>query len=434
MTRSSRPICCGNDRKQSEKTGIGRGDTAADTLVRFMTEKPLQCAKCGACTVVCPAFLAGGRESLSARGRLHLLERLDPAQASTAYAEILSQCLLCGACRSVCSRRLDPPARFIAARKQLERSAGHHVLLRAITRKALANPTLLATIAGLGHPLLDRLPADSGLRLRLGLPPEGATFPPLPEMPRKKAAHPALAFFPGCYATHLHKEIRQATERLAETFTGKPPLTPKQHCCCGLAAENGGDTATARRLAIQNINAFAENSLPILTSCASCYSQLRRYPQLFEDDPEWQEKAQTFANRLLEFSTFATQAMETDPSFRFAGPAKARTVVYHDPCHLRFQPQLTDPPRKILRTIPNLRLIELPDGPQCCGQGGLFHLAQPELAGKIRDRLLNQLEQAAPDLVTTTCSGCLIHIRQGVGHDPARPEVHHLAILLTELL
>ena len=80
---------------------------------------PLQCAKCGACTVVCPVFQAGGRESLSARGRLHLLARLDPAQASAAYAEILTQCLLCGACRAVCSRGLDPPARFIAAREQL---------------------------------------------------------------------------------------------------------------------------------------------------------------------------------------------------------------------------------------------------------------------------------------------------------------------------
>ena len=396
---------------------------------------PSQCAKCGACTVVCPVFLADGRESLSARGRLHLLERLDPAQASAAYAEILSQCLLCGACRSVCARGLDPPALFIAARERLEKTAGSQVLLRAITRKALGNPALLATIASLGRPLLDRLPADSGLRLRLGLPSGGPAPPSAPPEKREEnSAPPALTFFPGCYATHLHREIGAATERIAVRFTGNPLLTAKQQCCCGLAAESAGDTATAKRLARQNILAFAGNTLPILTSCASCYSQLRHYPQLFEDDQEWCEKAKAFADRLLEFSTFVAQAMEADPAFRFAESATNRTVIYHDPCHLRFHAQITTPPRAILQGIPGLRLAELPNGSQCCGQGGLFHLAQPELAEKIRGRLVSQLEQAAPDLVTTTCSGCLIHIQQGLSHTPSRPEVRHLAMLLAELL
>ncbi|MBU2538371.1 MAG: (Fe-S)-binding protein [Proteobacteria bacterium] len=422
MIRLSRPICCGN------------GD-GIPPLVRDMTEQPSQCAKCGACTVVCPVFQATGRESHSARGRLHLLEHLDPARASTAFAEILSQCLLCGACRSACSRGLDPPARFIDARKQLEKIAGHHVLLRAITQKALGNPTLLATITTLGLPLLELLPADSGLRLRLGLPREGISADPaLVEMSENESAAPVLAFFPGCYATHLHTKIITATKQIAAAFTGDVPLIPKQISCCGLAAENGGDTATAQRLAKQNIMAFSENTLPILTSCASCYSQLRRYPQLFEDDPEWRDKAERFAVRLVEFSTFVAQAMKAEPTFRFADSAAMRTVVYHDPCHLRFHSQTTSPPRDILRAIPGLRLAELPDGPQCCGQGGLFHLAQPEIAGKIRNRLLNQLEQTAPDLITTTCSGCLIHIRQGLDREPTQPEVRHLAILLAELL
>lgn len=396
---------------------------------------PSQCAKCGACTVVCPVFQATGRESCSARGRLHLLEKLDPASASTAYAEILSQCLLCGACSSVCSRGLDPPSRFIAARERLEKTAGRQALLRAITRKTLSNPALLAAIANLGRPLLDRLPADSGLRLRLGLPLEKPTVSTTTSATlREQTKHPALAYFPGCYATHLHREIGDATERIANRFVGTPPLLPKQQCCCGLAAESAGDLSTAKRLARQNITAFAENRLPILTSCSSCYSHLRRYPELFTDNPGWQKKAQDFAGRLLEFSTFIAQAIAADPTFRFAETTPSRTVVYHDPCHLRFHAKITTPPRENLRITPGLRLAELANGPQCCGQGGLFHLAQPKLAEKIRGHLLEQIKQVAPDIVTTTCSGCLIHIQQGLGHDPQAPEVRHLAILLAELL
>ncbi len=396
---------------------------------------PSQCAKCGACTVVCPVFQATGRESCSARGRLHLLERLDPALASTAYAEILSQCLLCGACGSVCSRGLDPPTRFIAARKKLRKITGRQVVLRTITQTTLNNPALLAAIASFGRFLLDQLPADSGLRLHLGLPSKGLALHPAPPATQaQKSTPPALTYFPGCYATHLHRQIGTATEQIATAFTGNHPFIPKQQCCCGLAAKNSGDTATARHLARQNILAFTGNSLPILTSCSSCYSHLCRYPELFIDDPEWQKKAQAFAGRLLEFSTFVAQAMSTAPTLPFVAPKTARTVVYHDPCHLRFQAKITSPPRKIIRAMPGLHLAELPNGAQCCGQGGLFHLAQPELTEKIRGHLLDQIKQVAPDLITTTCSGCLIHIQQGLSHDPTQPDVRHLALVLAEFL
>lgn len=392
-----------------------------------------QCAKCGACTVVCPVFQAAGRESLSARGRLHLLARLDPAKDSTAWAEILSQCLLCGACRSVCSRGLDPPALFITARERLGKTAGQNFLLRTITRKVLSNQTLQAAIADLGRPLLDLLPVDSGLRLRLGLPPQGpAIFPTQEETRQKNSAPPVMAYFPGCYASHLHRKIGEATRRIATKFTGSALYTPTQQSCCGLAAESAGDSATAKRLARENILAFAENTLPILTSCASCYSHLRRYPQLFAEEPEWQTKAQGFADRLVEFSTFVAQLMEADSGFRFAASPFPRIVFYHDPCHLRFHTRITGPPRKILQAISGLTLAELPNGPQCCGHGGLFHLAQPVVAEKIIGRLLNQVAKASPDLVTTTCSGCLMHIRQGFG--PEGPEVQHLAILLAGFL
>lgn len=395
--------------------------------------KAADCAKCGACTVVCPAWRAGRRESFSARGKLHLLEGLDPEQASAACAEILSQCLLCGACRSVCSRGLDPPARLMAARARLKKQGGRHGLLRGLGRKTLANPALLAAIAAIGLPLLDRLPADSGLRLRLGLPGRrsGAKTPPRPA--KTTAAPAAIAYFPGCLAAHLHREIAGATAKIV-TAAGKGPLlVPADQGCCGLVAASAGDPDTARRLARQNIAAFASTDLPILTSCASCYSRLRDYPQLFADDPHWQEQARAFADRLLEFSTFVAGAMAAGPSPRFTLPGP-RTVVYHDPCHLRFQEKITAPPRAVLHAVSGLTLREPAGGPRCCGQGGLFHLAHPDLAQRIRDDLFAALQPAARDIVTTTCSGCLLHIGQGLALAATGAEIRHLAVLLAENL
>lgn len=392
------------------------------------------CAKCGACTVVCPAWQAGQRESLSARGKLHLLEHFDPELASTACADILSQCLLCGACRNVCSRGLDPPALLMAARERLKKQGGRRVLLRGLGRTALGSPALLATITALGLPLLALLPADSGLRLRLGLPRNEAGTAAMPVGRETTAGPGTIAYFAGCFAASLRRDIAGATAQIVAATSAAPPQVPASQTCCGLAAASAGDLNTTRRLARENIVAFASSDLPILTSCASCYSQLRGYPQLFTDDPHWQGQARAFADRLLEFSTFVASAMQAKPGLRFDAPRTPRTVVYHDPCHLRFQEKIIAPPRAVLKAIPGLTLHEPTGGPHCCGQGGLFHLAHPNLAQTIREGLLTAVLPIRPDVITTTCSGCLLHIGQGLVSRPAAPEVKHLALLLAELL
>lgn len=392
------------------------------------------CAKCGACAVLCPVFQATGREPLSARGRLHLLARRGQTPATSALAEILSQCLLCGACRAGCPRGLDPPALFIAGREELTKGAGRHTLFRFVTGKALGNPALLAALASLSQPFLKRLPADSGLRL--GLSQE--KIPPLPDQTEIQENNPppaAIAYFPGCYATYLQEQISKATTRIVTTVAGALPLMPAGQRCCGLAAENAGDLNAARRLAKLNIEAFSSNDLPILTSCASCYHQLRRYPDLFAADRGWRTKASAFAGRIREFSLFVRQAMQTDPALRPAPFPEPCGVYYHDPCHLRFAAKpISSPARKVLAAIPGLTLKESDNGPQCCGQGGLFHLAWPELSASIRNRLLERIVETRPDLVTTTCSGCLMHIKLGLGPRNQETEVRHLAEILAPLL
>lgn len=393
------------------------------------------CAKCGACTTVCPVFQVTGRESHGGRGKLHLLSRLDPRKASATYAEILSRCLLCGACEAVCPRGLAITGEIVAARGHLSRHAGEHGFLRFLARQALAHPGLTKGVGALLR-LAAKLPADSGLRLRLHLPADSpvAATPPAPVAAAPHSA-PALCYFAGCFATHLQPEIATATASLCRKSGQPVPVAASGQGCCGLAAHAAGDLETAQRLARRNIAAFADSDAPILVSCASCLSQLAGYPALLADDPAWQPRATAFAKRLIELSTFLLPALADRPIIPTAPDHRApRPVLYHDPCHLRFQLHITEPPRELLRRFPQVRLTALPHGPQCCGYGGLFHLAHPALAARIRDRLLADFAAADAEIVTTTCTGCLLQWQQGLSAAGSQSRVLHLAILLDSLL
>ena len=392
------------------------------------------CAKCGACSVVCPVFQVSGRESASPRGRVHLLTKLAAARASTALADIISQCLLCGACKATCPRGVDIPGLILMARADLPFLAGGHPFVKLLARKVLAHPALLAATALIDRQVLRRLPATSGLRLRFGLfGQEAPAAAALPALRPPTAAPATVAYFTGCQATHLDPGISQAVDRLAARLLGNATYQPQGQTCCGLASHSAGAGAEARRLAQTNIPAFADNDLPILTSCASCYAHLTRYPELFETGDPWRAKAEAFSERVREFSSFINNALPPSASNPGTPPGQTKKVFYHDPCHLRFGPKITAEPRQLLARLPGVTLTELAGPPQCCGQGGLFHLAYPDLADAIGQRLLDAFATLNADLVTSTCSGCLLQWQRltSVG----RPtEVLHLAILLDRYL
>lgn len=407
-----------------------------------------RCVRCGACTSVCPVYRITGRESHSARGKHHIIERLAAAERTAAYDDLLSKCLLCGACQEVCARGLETPARVVEARRERSRLTGIS-FLKYLSCKALANPSLLAGLLSVGASvnrlLAGRLPEESGLRLRLAaLAPETVTLPEAgyldlissgtPPLRKRSGAEPTCAYFAGCFANHLQPEAGMATDLLVERLCGAPPAVPAEQTCCGMAFLAAGNFREAKRLARKNIVAFEGSSLPILTSCASCYAHLIAYPELFSDEPDWLPRAVDFAARLREFSTWfhTMEAARFNVHFHAAG--SRRRVLYHDPCHLRFKHRITAAPRELLARLPGVELLELPSGPQCCGQGGLFHVAHPDLSRRICDRLLADFAQRPAPTVVTTCSGCLLQWQQGLARHGIDSPVMHLAVFMREFL
>ena len=410
------------------------------------------CAKCGACSVVCPVYRVTGQEAHTARGKLHLTQVPELSGQGTVFEDIFSKCLLCGACSSVCPRGIDVCREVVAARTAFPAVYGGHGYEKYLARKVLAHPETLAALRVLGRAgaeLLTRyLPEESGLRLRLALFRQdvgvkgmmggggGESAAPQNVTSDNTPSQEALTFFPGCTARYLFPEIATASASLAAGLAHTLHV-PDGLSCCGLAALSAGDRREAQRCARTNIAALEQSKGPILVSCASCYAHLCRYAELFTDDPLWQDKAEAMEARLVEFSRFFARQRPPGLPNQLSGRKRER-VYYHDPCHFRHGlkgARITEEPRQLLARSPDLELLELPGGPECCGQGGLFHIGAPEIAAVIRDRLAAKVLALAPDVITSTCSGCLMQWRQAIAVAGAgsRVQVLHLAELLDSL-
>ena len=381
--------------------------------------------------MVCPVFRVTGREALAARGKLHLLSTELADDPSSHFQDIFAQCLLCGACEDNCSRQLPIREQIVQARSEFSHLYGQHPLQKSFVRKALSHPALLETLvkAGLSLSRLSLLPAESGLRIKLGLLEKSDKIDGDEREQgdiEKKSSESEFSYFSGCMARYLQPSIGKATTLLVEDLTGESPCEPDAQMCCGLAAWSAGKVDEARNLAKQNIEVFSQTSGQILTSCASCSSHLKKYPTLFEDDPYWQKKAEKFSHRVREFTSFVDEFLQHG---KLRKDDLAR-VYYHEPCHLRFEKENSGAALQLLGKIDNISLVNSPEDPQCCGQGGLFHIGYPKLSDEIFSHAYDKLYQGDADVVVTSCSGCLMQWQAGLATRKSQVQAVHLSIWL----
>ncbi len=271
------------------------------------------------------------------------------------------------------------------------------------------------------------------MRLKLGLfRHERHTSHPkvLPKHPVSSTNEKTITYYPGCVSTYLYPRIIEDIDRIINQ-TGFEIFLPEGLGCCGLAAWAVGDVEGARQLAKQNIEVLEKQKGLIVVNCGSCFYQLSKLTQLL-DDPDWSRRAEKVGQRLRMLSQFL--GSHPFPQTRLKDQPKKRVkVFYHDPCHLLTGKGVVDEPREVLARIPTIELVELEDGPRCCGNGGLFSLGAPELSEKIRSTLVGKILQLQPDIITTSCSGCLMQLRMAIMAAKSRVEVLEFAELIAAM-
>ena len=424
--------------------GVLEGELAPDAVAAHID----RCLGCLACVSACPSNVRYDelvmlfRQRLESRRRRALAERL--------LRRGLMAVLPC-------------PGRFrVAAR------VGQ--LARAFS------PGLPARLRGLVELLPDRLPEARALP---------AVFP---ATGRRRAR---VALLAGCVQQVLAPAINEAALRVL-SYHGVEVWIPAGQGCCGALAMHTGLAEFARRLARRNLAAFSPDEVDaIVTTAAGCGSAMKEYPLLFEGRPE-QARARALAAKVRDVSEFLeelgplppgplptatlqtgplpTDLLQTSPpptgplqtdgaefgrqpqpavepadaglGCRWpAGPdiglpdqpvgvGRPVRVAYHDACHLAHAQGVRAAPRRLLARIPNVELVEIPDGGLCCGSAGTYNLEQPELARQLQQRKVEAVQATGAPVVATGNIGCMVQIAAGLARVGAPVRVVHTVQLL----
>jgi Fe-S oxidoreductase len=113
-------------------------------------------------------------------------------------------------------------------------------------------------------------------------------------------------------------------------------------------------------------------------------------------------------------------------------------VVYHDPCALGRGCGIYDEPRNVLKSIPGLELLEIPDHNReysiCCGGGsGGIWMERPK-GERLSDFRVQQAKDTGAEVLAVACPYCLQMFEDSVGTMELDLEVKDVAELLAESL
>jgi len=234
-----------------------------------------------------------------------------------------------------------------------------------------------------------------------------------------------VGLFVTCLVDMFRPSVGFAAVKLLED-AGCEVVVPEAQTCCGQPAFNTGDLGTTTKLAKRVIGTFDGFEYVVLPSGSCAGMVCKHYPELFEDDQVWKERAEELAGRTWELTSFLTDVLGvTGVEARLDG-----TATYHDSCHGLRELGIRDQPRKMLASVKGLEIEEMEASEACCGFGGTFCVKYPDISVQMAGEKAKNIEATGADLVLGGDYACLMNIAGFLKRQGSKVEVRHLAEVL----
>ncbi len=393
------------------------------------------CVHCGFCLATCPTYVLLGDELDSPRGRIYLIKEMlehdRPADAEVTTH--IDRCLSCLACMTTCPSGVHYMHLVDHARAHIEETFRRPLperMLRALLAWLMPYPARfrrMLSFAPLGKPfapLLDVLGFNRiAAMLRLApwrLPKAGPRNPGVyPAQGRRRGR---VALLSGCVDPVVRPSIREAAIRLLNRH-GIEVVLARGEACCGSIVHHMGRERDALRFVKNNVDAWmreieGDGLDAILVTASGCGTTIKDYDFMLRADAAYAKKAEKVSALAKDISEYLMR-LEMP-----AAPARGISVAYHSACSMQHGQGIEREPKELLARA-GFEVRDVPEGHLCCGSAGTYNLLQPEIATRLRDRKVENIEKTAADLVATGNIGCLVQIGQGT----QIPVVHTVELL-----
>jgi len=382
-------------------TGVGR-----ETLV---------CAQCGYCRTVCPVYMALGWETTAPRGKIaaskamRLGRRSNPT-FSDEYVNRVFQCTLCGACAEVCPTRIPLRQLWFDVRAEISNSGAAPAPFRTLRDGLKAHHNLTA------YRNETRTDWAKGI--------DGHE-----QWVDKASAR--IGYFVGCVASFypIGNGIPRAMVQILQAVRADFTVLSGDEWCCGYPLLATGMRDDAREMAVHNLERMEALGIEVLVAtCPGCYQVWKHfYPEL---------TGRPLPFQVLHATEWLAELVESK-QVTLAWKGEPVAVTYHDPCDLGRVSGIYEPPRRVLRAIDGLTLIEMAQNREealCCGGGGVLEVLDSDLTEKIRQRKLGMAVETGASIIVSACQQCKRQMVGAAVADRVRMRVMDITELVAQAL
>lgn len=230
-----------------------------------------------------------------------------------------------------------------------------------------------------------------------------------------------------CLCDAFYDDVARATVEVLEHL-GVEVEFPEGQTCCGQPAFNGGDWPASRKVVRHTLRTFA-GDLPVLLPSGSCAQMLRHgNPLQFEKEPDLAE-VESLAHRTWEFADFVVNALGVKT---WPGRYDAR-IAFHRNCHNRGTGSEAAS-LALLESIEGATVLPFGEAEQCCGFGGTFSVAFPNISSGMGTLKLEHVRAVKPDVLVSGDMSCMMHLG-GLAEREGKPiKTRHIAQVMRDAL
>jgi Fe-S oxidoreductase/FAD/FMN-containing dehydrogenase len=365
------------------------------------------CSQCGYCIDECDQFYGRGWESQSPRGKWYWLREYmeGRAQWNQFMVDTLLVCTTCEICNLRCSAALPIEPSWMKLRGRLVDEEKRMTFPPfEMMKEALVSQGDIW--AGYRKNRADWFPED--LKAKHG--------------PGRKAKN---VYFAGCTASYVEQDIGMAGVRLLdEAGVDFTYLGTRENCCATPMLVAGKWDAFAETMK-KNIQAVKEAGADtVICSCPACDMMWR---QVY---PHWAEKlGMEYGITARHYSEVVAGKIKSG-EFQFKkGIPQPVTVTWHDSCHIGRASGVYEPPRDLIKAIPNVKFVEMShhhEAAHCCGSV-LTLVKDPPVAADIGEIRLKEAVEAGAQKVLALCPCCQFQLRVSADKKKVPVEVVDLA-------